>query len=901
VPDSLRDPLRDALRDQIQTSLGAAYTLERELGGGGMSRVFVVDEIRLRRKLVVKVLSPELAAGVSAERFQREIELAASLQQANIVPLLAVGETDGLPYYTMPFVDGLSLRARLERNGALPVGEAISVLRDVARALAYAHEHGVVHRDIKPENILLSGAAAVVTDFGIAKALAASSTKAPGGTLTQVGTSIGTPAYMAPEQAAGDPNTDHRADLYALGCVAYEMLTGAAPFAGRPAHQLFAAHLNETPASVETARSDVPRALAALVMRCLEKDPAQRPQSAREVLEALDSASTGSVVDANLAQRAMGGRRNSILAAAAVIVLALGAGVVYGGRAFFSRGTPSAAPSAERSIAVLPFENLGDSADAYFADGVTDAVRGKLTALSGSGLAVIARGSSLSYRGTTKAPAAIASELGVRYLLTGTVRFAGTGDARRVQVSPELVEVAAGHAPESRWAQPFDAAIKDVFAVQADIAGRVATAMRVALGNAAQARLAEAPTRDPAAYDAFLRAEAIRSAGQGDARADRRALAAYDEAIQHDSTMAPAWAGRASMLSALYGSSTPTPELARSARAAAERAIALDSTRSEGYRALAQYHRQVSNDLGQALAAIQRARTVAPRDALVRASAALVEGDLGQLDAAGHDIAEVARVDPRNARIWNVQTELRLRLGQVDEARTTAERVLALAPMNLGAIHHRAMVEVAAGDVPAARQVLARATHDVPREALVANIATYYDLGWLLNAADARLLLMLGPDAFDGDRGVWAIVRAEQYGWQGDSALAHAWGDSAAREFAVQLRAVPTDPQRHVLRGLALGYAGHAREALIQAERGLALQGPTAAGRESINYGYFTYVAARTALLAGDRERALAWLGEARRAHYYASPAWLRAEPTWAPLRNDPRFAALAAERPTAR
>jgi len=233
--------MTDSLRDQLQTSLGSAYLLERELGGGGMSRVFVVDEVRLRRKLVVKVLAPELAAGLSAERFQREIELAARLQQANIVPLLTVGDAEGLPYYTMPFVDGLSLRARLERQGALPVAEGVAVLRDVARALAYAHDHGVMHRDIKPENILLSGAAAVVTDFGIAKALAASKTQTPGGTITQVGTSIGTPAYMAPEQAAGDPATDHRADLYALGCVAYEMLTGAAPFAGRPVRELLAA------------------------------------------------------------------------------------------------------------------------------------------------------------------------------------------------------------------------------------------------------------------------------------------------------------------------------------------------------------------------------------------------------------------------------------------------------------------------------------------------------------------------------------------------------------------------------------------------------------------------------------------------------------------------------------
>jgi len=276
------------LRDQLQTTLGTSYTLERELGGGGMSRVFLATETALERRVVVKVLPPDLSAGVNADRFNREILLAARLQHPHIVPVLSAGQTDGLPYYTMPFVDGEALRARLANGGALPIMDAINILRDVARALAYAHEHGVVHRDIKPENVLLSGGAAVVTDFGIAKALSDARGHVTGATLTQFGTSLGTPAYMAPEQVAADPDVDHRADLYAFGCMAYELLTGRAPFAGRSPQKLLVAQMAETPQPVTDLRPDTPPELARLVMQCLAKDASARPQSAAEVVRVLD-------------------------------------------------------------------------------------------------------------------------------------------------------------------------------------------------------------------------------------------------------------------------------------------------------------------------------------------------------------------------------------------------------------------------------------------------------------------------------------------------------------------------------------------------------------------------------------------------------------------------------------
>jgi tRNA A-37 threonylcarbamoyl transferase component Bud32/tetratricopeptide (TPR) repeat protein len=321
------------LRDQLQTTLSGTHTLERELGGGGMSKVFVAEEVRLKRKVVVKVLSPELAQGISVERFEREIQTVAALQQANIVPVISAGDTNGLPYYTMPFVEGESLRARLAR-GPLAVTEVIGVLRDVTRALAYAHQRGVVHRDIKPDNVLMSGGAAVVTDFGIAKAISAARTASGNATLTQIGTSIGTPAYMAPEQAAGDPQIDHRADIYSLGAMAYELLSGQAVFANRTPQRMLAAHMSEAPKSITEFRGDLPPALADIVMQCLAKESDKRPQQAGDIARVLDTITSGSGMQSMppvlLGGPAMLGKALAIYAAAFVAVAILAKAAIVG-------------------------------------------------------------------------------------------------------------------------------------------------------------------------------------------------------------------------------------------------------------------------------------------------------------------------------------------------------------------------------------------------------------------------------------------------------------------------------------------------------------------------------------------------------------------------------------------
>jgi len=356
------------LYERLQSALGTAYRLEKELGGGGMSRVFVAEETRLARRVVIKVLPPELAAEISVDRFNREIQLSASLQHPHIVPLLAVGGSADVLFYTMPFVEGEALRTRLVREGELPVRDAVRILKDVADALAYAHARGIVHRDIKPDNVLLSGHHAMVADFGVAKAVSQAKTETG---LTSVGVALGTPAYMAPEQAAGDPNIDHRADIYAFGAMAYEMLSGRAPFAGMAPHQMLAAHVTEPVVPVIDRRPALPPALAELVMACLAKNPADRPQTASEILQALEGMATpsGSVAitsPISTVRHVLRRPRNRMLALAAVAGIVVLAGWI----ALRPRTPPVLDPN---RVAIAPFDVPGGGPDlALWREGLVD-------------------------------------------------------------------------------------------------------------------------------------------------------------------------------------------------------------------------------------------------------------------------------------------------------------------------------------------------------------------------------------------------------------------------------------------------------------------------------------------------------------------------------------------------
>ena len=884
----------DDLRDQLQRSLGSHYALGRELAGGGMSRVFVAREARLGRDVVVKVLSPEIAGGLSTERFEREIRVAAGLQEPHVVPVLAAGTTDeGVPYYTMPFVAGESLRERL-RRGAIPTDETLRILRDVATALEHAHASGVVHRDVKPENVLLSGRTAVVTDFGIAKAIGAARTaastsdreasEADDTALTRAGTSIGTPAYMAPEQALG-AEVDARADVYAWGVLAYEMLSGAHPFAGRSGPQLLAAHIAEAPPPLAANASRLPPAIAALVMRCLAKDTASRPQSASEILRVLDG---GGDVSTSARKTSRGARAAAL---AGVLLVALLGVVWWRSREPGADQAAAAVRTGERVIAVLPFENLGAPSDIYFADGVSDAVRGKLASLPA--LTVIARTSSVQYRGERKALVQVARELGARYLLTGTVRWTkGPDGTSRVQVSPELVETETGAAPAVRWQQPFDASLTDVFQVQADIASRVAEALDVALGTRERGQIAARPTRSLDAYDAYLRGEEIiQGWGVSDVATVRRALPLFERAVSLDSGFAGAWTRLAQAYVFLYQNAGANPRLAEAARHAAERAVALAPSDARAHAALGNYQQNVPRDFPSALAAFQRAERLAPHDVEVLHFQADAESSAGRQAAAVEHALRAATLDPRSARALRVAADRLAESRRLREAESLYVRAQLLAPRSQSALLGRVIVKLMAGDLSAAHRVSRDTAADLPPEMVVATLAKYSDLFWTLDDEQQRLLLRLRPDAFDADTTSWALALAQTYALRGDVQRARVYADSARAQLETLVRASPRDPQHHALLGLALAYLGRHDEARRRGEAAVEL----APISRDLGVGpYAQHQLVRIHLLAGDREAALARLEPLLSVPYLLTPAWLRIDPAFAPLRGHPRFERLS-------
>ncbi len=878
------------LRAQLQDGLGGSYALERELGRGGMATVFLARDLKHGRLVALKVLHADLAATLGPERFNREIHLAARLQHPHILTVLdsgSAGRRDGgaeLLWFTMPFVEGETLRERLRRERQLPVEDALRIAREAAQALQYAHDHGVIHRDIKPENLLLTqDGNTLVADFGIARALSGGGSDEEN--LTDTGIAIGTPAYMSPEQTAGDRGLDARSDVYSLGAVVYEMLAGEPPYTGATTQAIIAKRFTTPPPSLRAVRASLPKGLDEAIRKALAPVPADRFQTIREfaaAIQASASAPETPTVAKTVVTRS--NRAGSLAAAALVLGILIGLGVLFAWRRSTGPDTSRGGP---RVLAVLPFENLGDSADAYFAGGLTDEVRAKLARLPE--LSVIARSSSNEYLHTSKRAQDVAAELGADYLLSGTVRWEKHPDGTsRVRVIPELVEIRPGEAPRTRWQEPFDAALTSVFQVQADIAGKVASALDVALADSVRSELAARPTANLAAYDEFLHGEAASNGMTADDPASlRRAIASYERAIALDSAFVPAWGRLSQAYARLNSRSSPSAALAEQALRAARRAQELGPKRPDGALALADYYRRIAFEPARALEIVELGLKQAPNSVDLLATAGDAEESLGRWEAALARYERAAALDPRSALVARRHSYVLLMLRRYAEADAANDRAVALAPADMAIFHQKVMTAVAQGDLSEARRRLRAAPPGMDSTELITYFANFEDLWWLLDDAQQRRLLMLGPQAFDSDTGAWGLVLAQVYHSRGDTRRARLYADSAALGFRSHVREAPRDGQLHVLLGLSEAYAGRHADAVRDGSRGAELTTDEYFGP------YVRQQLARIYLLAGDEDKAIDLIEPLLRVPHSLSPGWLRIDPTWDPLRKHPRFRKL--------
>jgi TolB-like protein/tRNA A-37 threonylcarbamoyl transferase component Bud32 len=613
----------------LAAALAHRYAIEQELGHGGMATVYAAMDLRHQRRVAIKVLRAELSAALGAERFLREVTTTANLRHPHILPLYDSGEANGRLFYVMPYIEGETLRHRLEREKQLPLDEALQITREVADALGYAHSHGVIHRDIKPANILLDSGHAVVADFGVARAL----DDARGESLTLTGVSVGTPLYMSPEQAAGAQALDGRSDLYSLGCVLYEMLAGQPPFTAPTAEGVVHQHLVAEARPITQLRSGVPPAVAQAVTLLLAKTPADRPRTAGSLVDMLKS--------------------GALVAAASP-------------------------PAAERSIAVLAFANMSaDPENEFLADGIAEEIINALTKLPG--LRVAARTSAFSFKGKNEDLRVIGEKLGVTSVLEGSVRKAGN----RLRITAQLINVADGY---HVWSERYDRELSDVFAIQDEIAAAVAERLKLTLAGRQQG-LVRAGTQRVDAYELYVKGRSyLYRRGPYIARARD----CFEQALTLDPDYALAHAGLADSLNylAMWGVHRSV-DVIPFAKAATVRALELAPDLAEAHYALACHAHYEDYDEDTAGREFARAVELSPGYIQARCGRALYHLAFwrGDLDAAAAESARAVRDDPLSAYAATIHAVI-LSLAKRPEALAEARRATELDPESIVAWWH---------------------------------------------------------------------------------------------------------------------------------------------------------------------------------------------------------------------
>ncbi|MEZ5318291.1 MAG: protein kinase [Vicinamibacterales bacterium] len=643
--------MTDDLR-RLNRALSGRYRLIDELGRGGMATVYRARDLRHERDVAVKLIRSDVSSAIRTDRFAREIRLAAGLTHPHIVPVFDSGEADGRLFYVMPVVEGESLRARLQAATRLEPDEAAAIAVNVASALDYAHRHGTVHRDIKPENILLHDGLALVADFGVAKAISAAS--ADTGPETAVGMVIGTPAYMSPEQATGQP-VDGRSDLYSLGCVLFELLTGQAPFTGSTPQAVILRRLTTTPPPVTALQAGVPASLAGIVATLLRAAPEERFRTGADLIAAIESGQSP---------------------------------------------VPAAVTAAgTRSIAVLPFANLtGDPGSEYFSDGITEDIMGALARVAD--LQVASRSSSFAFKGQAVPMSVIAGRLHVAKVVEGSVRRAGD----RLRVSVQLVDVATD---THVWSERYDRDMADVFAVQDEIATAIATKLEATLTGGDRRPGATPPTSNLEAYHDYLRG---RHLWLQRGRSMAQALPFFQKAVQADPGFAAAHAGLADAYSMLgVWGYVPPDEVRRHADPASRRALELDDRLAEAHAARGAYELYFGWDLAAAERHLRRAIALRPGDGVTRGWLSQLYGFQGRADEAAAIAREARLAEPFSALAQMLAGFGLAFGGHAAEVDAAADQARLVAPDYSPAAQLKGMAALLRGDVDAALPWLERA------------------------------------------------------------------------------------------------------------------------------------------------------------------------------------------------
>jgi serine/threonine-protein kinase len=612
--------------DRLKSALSDRYRIERELGQGGMATVYLAEDLRHDRKVALKVLRPEIAFEIGAERFHREIKLAARLTHPHILPLYDSGEAENILFYVMPNMEGNSLRERMDREGQLSLSDALRITRQVASALDYAHRHGVIHRDVKPENILLHEGAAMVADFGIGKALSAQD-----GAITQTGIAVGTPAYMSPEQATGERSVDGRSDLYSLGCVLYEMLVGEQPYTG-PTAQAVITKRFVAPIPMVSHTRDVPEGVDQTVSRALARTPIDRFASAADFLAALD------------------------------LIQGEGPATPAGGR-------PAAAPPPRKSIAVLPLANMSaDPENEYFSDGMTEEILNVLAKVPG--MQVASRTSSFAFKGRQMDVREVGEKLKVGSVLEGSVRKVGN----RIRISVELIDVVTGY---HLWSETYDRQLEDVFAVQDEISRAIVDALKVQLGGET-GKLVVPATENIEAYTLYLKGRFfVNVLAEPEVR---RGLEFFQRALKADPQYAQAHSGIADCWCNLADNWVEPSEAYPRAKVAAEKALALDPGLAEALTSIGKVRGWYDWDFAGAEEVLRRAVKINPNYAEAHFVFGSVLPSVGKLDEAIGEMREALVVDPLSAHFSRWLGRFYLYARDFENALTQSRKTIELAP-----------------------------------------------------------------------------------------------------------------------------------------------------------------------------------------------------------------------------